>query len=99
MVISKQINRANKDEWWAFSETEGWVLLDKTVAVNRFSDFPEAFQFLRCSDWSSYEQGEQAWNYKEANRYLDSLSNRDRLSASRELFAAQETFYEERHAA
>ena len=63
-----------KELWWAHSPAFGWVVQDRSLFVNRCWDFTEDMTFIRCNDWSEYTQGEEIWNYKEAGRYLDTLS-------------------------
>ncbi len=55
--------------------------------MNRCWDFPEEITFVRCRDWTEYSQGEETWNYKEAGRYLDSLTPGEALSKQAELEA------------
>lgn len=76
---------ANSDEWWGYSAIHGWVMLDKTMVCNRVSSMPEGFVFLRCRDWTEYEQGAERWSYQEAERYLDQLPPAKRWAAEQEL--------------
>ena len=85
-----------KELWWAYSPDLGWVVQDRSLFVNRCWDFTEEMTFIRCSDWSEYTQGEQAWNYKEAKRYLASLSQSEALVKRNELEACKARFCENR---
>ena len=82
----------HQDEWWAYSRVHGWVVLDKALPQNRMSHMPEQFEFVRCNDWTVYEQGEQSWSYKEARRYLNELPSGEALKAEQELARLQEEF-------
>ena len=89
MVTNKTTAKTDEMTWWAYSEKHGWVILDKTLPQNRNSFDPEGFTFIRCSDWNEYEQGEQTWNYREAGRYLDTLTPAAAAEARRELETLQ----------
>ena len=70
MIANKKF-KSSETLWWAHSKAHGWVVLDKTLTRNRCSFHPEEYTFIRCRDWSAYEQGHQPWNYTEAGRYLE----------------------------
>ena len=84
----------SKDLWWAYSPDMGWVVQDRSLFVNRCWDFTEEMTFIRCSDGAEYTQGEAAWNYKEAKRYLASLSQSEALEKRNELEVCQARFFE-----
>ena len=85
MVTLHTENEIPKETWWAFSPSQGWVLLDQGMPHNRCTDLPEFLEFTRCSDWSTFKQEDQRWDYKEASRYISSLEPRDALAAQQEL--------------
>ena len=55
--------------WWAHSRGQGWVVLDRSRAANRTTTLPEAMEFTRCADGSTYTQGEREWDYQAAEAY------------------------------
>jgi len=81
--------------WWAYSETHGWVLLDKNLPQNCCPMNPEGYTFLRCRDWQEFEQEGQAWNYKEASRHLKSLTPAEAMTSRRELMEIQSCYAEQ----
>ena len=81
-----------KDLWWAYSPDMGWVVQDRSLFVNRCWDFPEEMTFVRCSDGEEYSQGDRPWNYKEASRYLSSLSQSEALEKMSDLEACKARF-------
>ena len=85
MVAHQKTKQTNEFAWWAHSKSHGWVVLDKSLAHNRNAFDTESFTFIRCRDWSEYEQADQPWNYKEAGRYLDSLAPAEAAEAKKEL--------------
>jgi len=91
MVAHRSTIFRDPDTWWAFSQSHGWVVMDKTLPQNRGSVLTEAFRFIRCRDWFDYEQ---PWNYKEAGRYLDSLTPAEAAAAETELAALQAAYQE-----
>ena len=88
-----------KELWWAYNPDCGWVVQDRSLFVNRCWDFPEEMTFVRFSDFHEYEQGDQAWNYTEASRYLNSLSPKDAFDKRAELEAFQIQFCENQEVA
>ena len=76
---------APKELWWGHSPTTGWVVQDRSLFVNRCWDYPEEMLLTRCSDGCEFEQGDRRWDYKEASRYLESLSTKDALEKRAEL--------------
>ena len=95
MVSNDKLNSANEYAWWAHSRAHGWVVLDKTRTCNRSSFNTEAYRFIRCRDWTEYEQGYQPWNYTEAGRFLEKLTPAAATRARQELETLQAE-YEER---
>ena len=95
MVAIKKQFETDAQAWWAFSPTHGWVVLDKTLPQNLNTYCPEEFEFVRGCDGAVYEQGDQAWDYKEARRYLDSLPALEAVKAERELAHLQRQFQEQ----
>ena len=93
MIANKKF-KSSETLWWAHSKSHGWVILDKTLTRNRCSFHPEEYTFIRCRDWSEYEQADQPWNYKEAGRYLDSLTPAEAAEAQRELEQLQAKYAE-----
>ena len=82
----------NKDLWLAHSEDHGWVVLDRSLPVNKCSDMTEEFLFTRCRDGQQYQQGDQPWNYKAASRYLEKLPMKEAMEAEQELSEMMEAF-------
>ena len=91
-IQEKYQAQEHQDEWWAYSRVHGWVVLDKGLPRNRMSHMPEQFEFVRCNDWTVYEQGEQTWSYQEARRYLNELPAGQAHQAEKELARLQEEF-------
>lgn len=94
MVAIQEAYRSESDAWWAWSPVHGWVVLDRGVFQNRVTHRPDKYRFLRCRDWAEYEQGRQAWNYREAGKYLASLPAGAAAEAQAELARRQEEFAE-----
>ena len=94
MVAHQNTSKKDPFAWWAHSKSHGWVVLDKSLPNNRSAFDPEDYTFIRCSDWSEYEQADQPWNYKEAGRYLDSLTPAEAAEAQRELEQLQAKYAE-----
>ena len=64
------------NEWWGFSPKHGWVVLDRNITTNRPA-IPGKLIFLRCKDWTSYEEERKKWEpplYIFSDQYLESLS-------------------------
>ena len=78
-----------KEIWWAYSAELGWVAQDRELFVNRCWDFPEEMTFVRCNDLKEFTQGERKWDYKEASRYLEGLSQSEALEKINELKECQ----------
>ena len=95
MVAHQEASKHDPLAWWAHSQSHGWVVLDKNLPKNRNSFDPESYTFIRCRDWSEYEQAEQPWNYKEAGRYLDTLTPAEAIEARRELAGFKQKFAEQ----
>ena len=83
-----------KDLWWAYNSDFGWVVQDRSLFVNRCWDYTEEMTFIRCSDGEEYTQGDQAWDYKEASRFLATLSPSEAFEKHRELEACKIQFCE-----
>lgn len=102
--------KAVKDEWWGFSPEHGWVILDRNIATNRPGKAGN-LTFLRCKDWSSFEEDRKRWEppyYNFSDRYLETLRSNEALEARKvlenlkdEYKRKQEGFYssvvQERH--
>lgn len=96
MVAIRQEARADADAWWAWSPTQGWVMLDRSLFHNRVTHRPEAYEFVRCRDGATYRQGKVRWDYREAGKYLASLPAGEAMKAQRELAGLQEAFTAQR---
>ena len=94
MVSHGKTKRTDRYTWWAHSKSHGWVVLDKTRTCNRSSFNTEAYCFIRCRDWTEYEQGYQPWNYTEAGRFLEKLTPAAATRARQELEALQSQYAE-----
>ncbi len=82
-------NKTIKDEWWGLSPEHGWVVLDRNIATNRPGKAGKLI-FLRCKDWSSYEEERKRWDppyYFFSDRYLETLSGNEALEAQKSLNA------------
>ena len=95
----ESVVKTSKDLWWAYNSDCGWVVQDRSLFVNRCWDFPEEMTFVRSSDFNEYEQGEQAWNYTEASRYLKNLPPNEAFDKRAELEAFQIQFCENQEVA
>ena len=95
MVAHQEASKSDPLAWWAHSQSHGWVVLNKNLPNNRNSFDPESYTFIRCRDWSEYEQAEQPWNYKEAGRYLDALPPAEAIEARRELAEFKQKYAEQ----
>ena len=79
MIFAEQTSiewdqQGSNDQWWAWSASHGWVVLDRSYPSNRIALEPQGYRFIRCRDWTVYEQGDQPWNYQSANRRLQKLT-------------------------
>lgn len=85
---------ADNNEWWGFSPTHGWVVLDRNVVANR-SGRTENLIFLRCNDWSHFEEDRKQWDrpyYIFANQYLNTLRGTVLQNAKNELEKLKDQF-------
>lgn len=76
-------------EWWGYSKSRGWVVLDRTVHCNA-PGLKVALQFVRASDASTYVEQRDKWvppEYKFAPNYLKELKGDDVVKANEELAA------------
>jgi hypothetical protein len=78
--------------WWAHSPAFGWVVQDRSLFVNRCWDVPEEMLLTRSSDHREFEQGDRSWDYKEASRYLASLSPKEAFEQQAELETFKQAF-------
>jgi hypothetical protein len=70
-------------DWWGISKEHGWVVLDRSIPNNKPGSRSNLI-FIRCSDWTIYEDKWGNWNlpnYVFSDSYLKSLSG---LKASKE---------------
>jgi len=74
-------------EWWGYSRTHGWVVLDREVACNSPDKLSDLL-FIRCSDAETYFEPRNRWDRPEYNLdsiYIASLPPKRRESAAHTL--------------
>lgn len=63
------------DQWWGYSKTYGWVVLDRTLLINKPGASAQLL-FVRCSDWVGYLEDKIKWDLPEytfAPNYIKKL--------------------------
>ena len=85
------MDTTNNNEWWGYSPKHGWVVLDRSVAENQ-SGSPTKLLFVKCADWSIYEENRENWEapkYIFANNFISRLSTDDSKKAVEEVTRLQ----------
>ena len=63
------------DQWWGYNKEHGWVVLDRTLDINK-PGLKEQLFFLRCKDMTAFAAKRDTWNaplYVYAPKYLRAL--------------------------
>ncbi len=63
------------DQWWGFNKEHGWVVLDRSLEINK-PGLKEQLFFLRCKDMTTFAAKRDTWNapqYVYAPKYLSAL--------------------------
>ena len=63
------------DQWWGYSITYGWVVLDRALPINKPGASAQLL-FVRCSDWVEYFEDRIKWDLPEytfAPNYIKKL--------------------------
>ncbi len=87
-----ELSRKHSDLWLARHAEHGWVILDRSLPINKNTDQPEEMRFIRCSDGEEYIQGDAPWAYRAAHRFMEDLTMGEALKAEQELVAILEDF-------
>ncbi len=64
------------DQWWGFSKERGWVVLDRSLEINK-PGLKEQLFFLCCKDMTTFAAKRDTWNapqYVYAPKYLSGLA-------------------------
>jgi len=80
------------DEWWGYSTTHGWVVLDRKDERNSNG---AVLTFVRCSDWTEFECPSSRWPSNALvffKAHLRSLEGSDQGEAIKELLALREEY-------
>src|SRR5262245_55274821 len=85
------------NEWWGFSQTHGWVLVDWNDPRNRPGfESPRRLYLIRCQDWAEIPIRWSTWTppgYVSTKDRIAALPAHSRESALEQIGALQETFY------
>jgi hypothetical protein len=76
-------------EWWGYSTTHGWVVLDRSIACNA-PGIKVRLEFVRARDGLVYEELREKWDrpqYRFAPNYLKELKGDESTAAAAELEA------------
>jgi hypothetical protein len=66
----------NSNNWWGYSQENGWVVLDRNMAENQHGGSARLL-FVKCSDWSVYKEKRSKWRkplYISEDIYVSKLS-------------------------
>lgn len=87
MEIFHETNR-EKLLWMGFSDKYGWVILDRTLPANKPSHRAgEKLYFIKCSNWSIFQEEKGKWEYPEyifVVSYLENLNEKDKVIKEQE---------------
>lgn len=87
-LIQRRNEKSN--EWWGYSQTQGWVVLNRRLYTNESGKGKNGkYIFLRCSDWTEYEDLVSNWTapyYVYGVPYLRQLNAEKLKQATEELF-------------
>ncbi len=78
-------------QWWGHSKEHGWVVLDRSIAINA-PGLKENLLFLRCRDSTTFVEKRKNWNppsYSFAPNYIRDLGPELSAEAAAGLEAAQ----------
>lgn len=76
-------------EWWGYSKSHGWVVLDRSVPCNA-PGARSTLEFVRASDGNVYDEAREKWKqplYSYAPNHLKQLTGEAAIAAAAELEA------------
>lgn len=87
-LIQRRNEKSN--EWWGYNQINGWVILNRKLTRNQSPISKEhKYVFIRCSDWSQYEDLASNWsmpNYIYGVQYLKQLSAEKIIEVNENLY-------------
>src|SRR5579864_2852773 len=87
----------SENEWWGFSQTHGWVLVDWNDPRNRPGfESPRHLYLIRCQDWAEIPIWWSTWTppaYVSIKDRIAALPTTSRESALEQIRTLQEAFH------